>query len=52
MSDGGKGDQRRPGKIPEGGWERIFGCKCPQGECRDAKNCLKRDVMEGKDGSD
>lgn len=24
MSDGGKGDQRRPGKMPEGTWERIF----------------------------
>lgn len=31
MSDGGgKGDQRRPGTMPPGAWERIFG---KPGEC-------------------
>lgn len=26
----GKGDKRRPGKIPDGEWERIFGPKKKQ----------------------
>ena len=30
MSAGGKGDQRRPGTMPPGAWEQIFG---KPGEC-------------------
>ena len=25
MSDGGKGDKRRPGTMPDGAWEHVFG---------------------------
>ena len=28
--DGGKGSGRRPGQIPDGAWERIFGDKKKQ----------------------
>lgn len=32
MSDGGKGSARRPGTLPDGAWERIFGGNQPKRE--------------------
>lgn len=53
MSDGGKGSQRRPGKIPAGNWEAIFKkpptlCDCEQGKCKAAKSERCRAVKRGK----
>ncbi len=52
MGDGGKGDARRPGDIPDGAWERVFGyqklcsaCSKPINRC----DCRPTEYGPGQD---